>query len=107
MSEHKHAERVYFKVTGLSGSDDDHFQPRMDGYVRKPTTWRMRRLTSIMKELGHPQVCVCLCLCVCVCVCVCVPTGVKYLLYVTFEMSDAGLCLVHSWYWPNLAKIYT
>ena len=50
---------------------------------------------------------VCVFVFVCVCVCVCVPTGVKYLLYVTFEMSDAGLCLVHSWYWPNLAKIYT
>ncbi|XP_070198849.1 uncharacterized protein [Littorina saxatilis] len=53
ISEQKHAERVYFKTTGLSGKDDDHFQPRIDGYVRSPTTWRMRRLESIMKELGH------------------------------------------------------
>ncbi|XP_076449233.1 uncharacterized protein LOC143285714 [Babylonia areolata] len=55
VSDHQHADRVFFRRLGLAGRDTDTFVPRLDGYVKTNTTWPMRRLSSIMKQLGHPQ----------------------------------------------------
>ncbi|KAL8590268.1 hypothetical protein ACOMHN_006384 [Nucella lapillus] len=55
VEDHKRGERVYFKRLGLAGKDSNSFVPRLDGYVKARTTWPMRRLTSIMKDLGHAE----------------------------------------------------
>ncbi|KAK7497666.1 hypothetical protein BaRGS_00011061, partial [Batillaria attramentaria] len=55
VSDHQRSKQVTFKAIGLSGTDNDMFSPRLNSYVTSPTTWRMRRLSSIMKQLGHRE----------------------------------------------------
>ena len=56
VKDHKHSERVFFKAVGLSDVDDDLFIPRHQRYVKTADPWPMRRLSTIMKELGHEKV---------------------------------------------------
>ncbi|XP_071104237.1 probable methyltransferase-like protein 24 isoform X2 [Haliotis cracherodii] len=44
---------VHFHDLGLSGNDSDSYVPTKDIYVKKTTTWKIRRLKTIMKMLGH------------------------------------------------------
>lgn len=54
--DYQRSETVFFKNIGIAGLDSDTFVPRIDQYVTNRTTWRVRRLSSIMKELGHKPV---------------------------------------------------
>ncbi|XP_071091549.1 probable methyltransferase-like protein 24 isoform X1 [Haliotis cracherodii] len=46
---------VVFHKIGLAGFDDDKFEARRDFYVRHKQYWKMRRLSTIKKELGHEE----------------------------------------------------
>eukprot|EP00916_Digyalum_oweni_P019487 GHVL01032412.1.p1 GENE.GHVL01032412.1~~GHVL01032412.1.p1 ORF type:complete len:223 (-),score=6.03 GHVL01032412.1:88-756(-) len=51
--EHRRNPNVMFYPTGLSGFDNDTFEPKLDSYVKMKTTWKIRTLTTLMRELGH------------------------------------------------------
>ncbi|PVD35094.1 hypothetical protein C0Q70_06375 [Pomacea canaliculata] len=56
--DHKRGDRVFFKRMGISDKDDDHFVPRVDEYVEKRRAvngWPMRRLQTILDQLGHKK----------------------------------------------------
>ncbi|XP_046546435.1 probable methyltransferase-like protein 24 [Haliotis rubra] len=47
------SKNVHFHDLGLSGEDSDTYVPTKDIYVKKRTTWKIRRLKTIMEMLGH------------------------------------------------------
>ncbi|XP_067664798.1 probable methyltransferase-like protein 24 [Haliotis asinina] len=47
------SKNVHFHDLGLSGRDSDTYVPTKDIYVKKTTTWKVRRLKTIMEMLGH------------------------------------------------------
>ncbi|XP_025076215.1 uncharacterized protein LOC112553314 isoform X1 [Pomacea canaliculata] len=56
--DHKRGDRVFFKRIGISDKDDDHYMPHIDDYVRRrkaPNGWQMKRLQSILDQLGHKK----------------------------------------------------
>ncbi|XP_046556314.1 probable methyltransferase-like protein 24 [Haliotis rubra] len=49
------SKNVHFHDLGLSGKDSDTYVPTKDIYVNKTTTWKIRRLKTIMEMLGHTK----------------------------------------------------
>ncbi|XP_048255343.1 uncharacterized protein LOC124142425 isoform X2 [Haliotis rufescens] len=47
------SKNVHFHDLGLSGKDSDTYVPTKDNYVKHATTWKIRRLKTIMEMLGH------------------------------------------------------
>ncbi|XP_067667585.1 uncharacterized protein [Haliotis asinina] len=47
------SKNVHFHDLGLSGNDSDTYVPTKDIYVKTTTTWKIRRLKTIMEMLGH------------------------------------------------------
>lgn len=55
--DHQRSDRVRFLQIGLSAQDSDNFLPLIDGYTEDANrTWKMRKLSSLKKMLGHENV---------------------------------------------------
>ncbi|XP_046381001.1 probable methyltransferase-like protein 24 [Haliotis rufescens] len=47
------SKNIHFHDIGLGARDNDTFVPTKDIYVKKATTWKIRRLKTLMEMLGH------------------------------------------------------
>ena len=45
-----------FYAIGLGHEDTDTFDPHLDSYVKKKTTWKMRTLQSLLRQHNHTEV---------------------------------------------------
>ncbi|XP_005102082.1 uncharacterized protein LOC101863520 [Aplysia californica] len=53
VSDHLRGDRVHFMNLGIGAEDNDKFVPRVDGYASSTARWKIKKLSSIMKMLGH------------------------------------------------------
>jgi len=51
--DHLRGDRVHFYNMGIGAEDNDDFIPRLDGYTDQSSRWKIKKLSSIMKMLGH------------------------------------------------------
>jgi len=56
MTDHRRSPQVMFYAIGLGHEDTDTFDPHLDSYVKKKTTWKIRTLQSLLRQHNHTEV---------------------------------------------------